>query len=95
MKKFEYSKLLPLLVGGLSLVFSTATVVVAILGGDAGAVANIALAYIGILGATTSGYLWKAQAENKVKIKIGMMKQIKDINGEPVDLESITNALKE
>lgn len=93
--KIEHSKLLTLLAYIPAVLFSGLAVYVALTGGDAGAIANIALAYIALLGTTLTGYLWKAEAENKVKITLGMMKEVKKITGEHTDVETINNVLKE
>lgn len=90
---FEYSKLITVLVYSSAMLFSILTVIVALMGGDASAVANVALAYVGILGTTLGGYLWKAQAENKIKITLSAMKQSQDITGvamTPAEVKEIT-----
>ena len=68
MKKIEFSKLILLVVYLTTVLFSLATVIVAILGQDASSIANIVLAMWGSVSMAISFYFWKAKAENIVKI---------------------------
>lgn len=76
MKKFEFSKVILIMVYATAVIFTGILAWLAYLGIDISAVANVILSIWGLVSVAVGFYYWKAKAENLMKIAKEMPQEI-------------------